>query len=60
VDRQAEALVTGAIGPKAFKSLSAAAVKIYHGATGTVENALSAYLEGQLSETTTNDATGGV
>lgn len=60
VDHQAIALVTGAIGPKAFKSLTAAAVKIYHGATGTVQNALSAYLEGQLSEATTNDATGGV
>ncbi len=60
VDHQAVALVTGAIGPKAFKSLSAATVKIFHGATGTVENALSAYLEGQLSEATNNDATGGV
>lgn len=60
VDHQAVALVTGAIGPKAFKSLTAAAVKIFHGANGTVENALSAYLEGKLSETSTNDATGGV
>ncbi len=60
VDHQAVALVTGAIGPKAFKSLTAAAVKIFHGANGTVENALSAYLEGNLSETSTNDATGGV
>jgi predicted Fe-Mo cluster-binding NifX family protein len=60
VDHQAVALVTGAIGPKAFKSLTAAAVKIFHGANGTVENALSAYLEGKLSETCTNDATGGV
>jgi len=60
VDHQAVALVTGAIGPKAFKSLTAAAVKIFHGATGTVENALSAYLEGKLSEATTDDATGGV
>ena len=59
-DHQAEALVTGAIGPKAFKSLSAAGIKIYHGATGTVENALSAYLEGQLTEASSNDATGGV
>lgn len=60
VDHKAVALVTGAIGPKAFKSLSAAVVKIFHGATGTVENALSAYMEGQLSEATTDDATGGV
>ena len=60
VDQQAIALVTGAIGPKAFKSLTAASVKIFHGATGTVENALNAYLEGQLKEATTNDATGGV
>jgi predicted Fe-Mo cluster-binding NifX family protein len=60
VDHQAGVLITGAIGPNAFKSLSAAGVKIYHGATGTVEDALQAYLEGQLTETSTNDATGGV
>jgi predicted Fe-Mo cluster-binding NifX family protein len=60
VDHQAEALITGAIGPNAFKSLSAAGVKIYHGATGTIENALRAYLEGQLTETKASDATGGV
>ena len=59
VDHQAGALITGAIGPKAFQSLTAAGVKIYNGATGTVKNALRAYLEGKLTESSTKDATGG-
>jgi predicted Fe-Mo cluster-binding NifX family protein len=60
VDQKARALVTGAIGPKAFKSLAAAGVKIYHGATGTVSEALQACKQGNLAETTSNDATGRV
>ncbi len=34
-DRGAEVVVTGATGPKAFQALSAAGIKIYHGAKGT-------------------------
>ena len=60
VDHKALALVTGAIGPKAFKSLTSAGVKIYHGACGTVREALQACQQGKLAETTRNDATGRV
>jgi predicted Fe-Mo cluster-binding NifX family protein len=59
-DQKAGILITGAIGPKAFQSLTAAGIKIYHGATGTVTEAMQAYLQGKLAEATSNDATGRV
>jgi predicted Fe-Mo cluster-binding NifX family protein len=60
VDNQALALVTGAIGPKAFQSLTAAGIRIFHGARGTVREALQACQQGELAETTSQEATGGV
>jgi len=60
VDHQALALVTGAIGPKAFQSLTAAGIRIFHGASGTVREALKACQQGELSEATSHDATGRV
>jgi predicted Fe-Mo cluster-binding NifX family protein len=45
----AEALITGNCGPKAFNVLSAAGVKVYIGANGTVKEALDAYKAGTLS-----------
>lgn len=59
-DHQAQALVTGAIGPKAFASLQAAKIRIFHGATGTAQEALAAFKAGQLKEASELDATGGV
>lgn len=59
-DRQVGAIVTGAIGPKAFRSLSAAGIKIFHGASGSVADALQAYRAGELAEAVADDATGGV
>jgi predicted Fe-Mo cluster-binding NifX family protein len=60
VDNQALVLVTGAIGPKAFQSLTAAGIRIFHGARGTVREALQACQQGELAETTSQEATGGV
>lgn len=59
-DRQAEVVITGAIGPKAFQSLMAAKIRIFHGARGTVNDALVAFQKGELSEASEEDATGGV
>ncbi|MEZ4598493.1 MAG: NifB/NifX family molybdenum-iron cluster-binding protein [Syntrophotaleaceae bacterium] len=60
VDQEARILITGAIGPKAFHSLTAAGIKVYHGATGTVLEAMQACTQGKLLEATSNDATGRV
>ena len=48
-DSGAEVLVTGFCGPNAFKALSAAGIKIACDASGTVGDAVKAYLEGKLS-----------
>jgi predicted Fe-Mo cluster-binding NifX family protein len=59
-DQRAEVLVTGAIGPKAYASLEAAQIRIYHGAAGTAREAFEAFKAGKLKEATEADATGGV
>jgi predicted Fe-Mo cluster-binding NifX family protein len=59
-DRQAEVVITGAIGPKAYQSLMAANIRIFHMAKGTANDALAAFQKGQLSEASEEDATGGV
>jgi predicted Fe-Mo cluster-binding NifX family protein len=43
-----ELLLTGYCGPNAFKSLTAAKIKVANDATGTVRQALEAYLRGDL------------
>ena len=48
----AAAVVTGNVGPNAHSALAAAGVKVYVGATGTVREAVSAYLRGALEEAT--------
>jgi predicted Fe-Mo cluster-binding NifX family protein len=47
---QVEAVITGAVGPKAFQTLKAANIKIYTGATGSVKEAITAFKNGQLQE----------
>lgn len=47
----AQAVVTGNVGPNATRVLSAAGVKVYTGASGTVEEAVKKYLAGQLNQT---------
>ena len=46
----AEAVVTGNVGPKAFRTLQAGNVKIYVGAVGTVADVIEQLKEGKLQE----------
>jgi predicted Fe-Mo cluster-binding NifX family protein len=45
----ATVLITGHCGPKAFRALMAAGIKIYTGATGTVSEAIAQFKAGKLS-----------
>ena len=54
----AKALVTGHCGPKAFKVLQAAGVRIAIGAQGTVREALDRFLKGELQEAKNADVSG--
>jgi len=47
----AEVVITGNCGPKAFKTLSAAGIKIVVGAQGTVAEAIEAFKSGVLAPT---------
>lgn len=50
VSRQGvSALITGNCGPKAFRTLTAAGIKIYYGTDGTVKEVLEQFNEGSLS-----------
>ncbi len=60
VDQQVTAIITGAIGPKAFRSLQTAGIQIFHGAKGSVQQALQAFQAGNLAQANADDATGGV
>ena len=46
-----EAVVTGNIGPNAFQTLSAAGIKVFTGASGTIKEAIEKYKKGELNET---------
>lgn len=50
VDNKADVLITGNCGPKAFKVLQSAHVKIVTGAKGNVTDAISQYQNGELKE----------
>ncbi|HRS90441.1 MAG TPA: NifB/NifX family molybdenum-iron cluster-binding protein [Candidatus Marinimicrobia bacterium] len=54
----AKALVTAHCGPKAFRVLQSAAVKIYTTSAATVAAALADYRAGRLSESQSEDVTG--
>ncbi len=57
VDRGADAVITGSVGPNAFGVLQAAKVTVYSFGGGTVREAVEAYQAGRLSAA--NEATGG-
>ena len=46
-----EAVLTGNVGPNAYQTLAAAGVKIAIGATGTVQEAVEKYKNGELKGT---------
>jgi len=52
------ALVTGHCGPKAFRVLEAAKIKIYNTAATTVSEAIDQYRDGKLAEASSADVEG--
>ena len=48
VNQNVEAVITGNIGPNAYKVLSAASINVYSGTTGTVENAIDRLKKDEL------------
>jgi predicted Fe-Mo cluster-binding NifX family protein len=50
VNLGAEAVITGNIGPNAYKTLSAANVKVYLSEVKTIQDALESFKAGELNE----------
>jgi len=55
----ARALITGHCGPKAFEVLHAAGVGVYTGASGSVREAVQAFLDGKLDHAEDPDVPAG-
>jgi predicted Fe-Mo cluster-binding NifX family protein len=51
-NHRAEVVLTGNCGPKAFKTLQAAGIKVVVGVKGKVEDAIQAYIQGELEYAT--------
>lgn len=58
LEQKADALVTGHCGPKAFRVLSSAGVKVYIGASGTIKEVIEKFKKGELQEALTADVEG--
>ena len=58
VELQAEAVITGHVGPKAFATLNAGQVAIYTGSTGTVGEVVEAFKAGRLQRAESADVEG--
>lgn len=50
-DKGAKVVLTGNCGPKAFRTLEAAGIKVVVGVSGTIRVAIEQYTSGQLSAT---------
>lgn len=57
-DRGAEVLLTGFCGPNAFRTLEAAGIKVGSDVSGTVAEAIEAFLNGEVSYTQAANAEG--
>ena len=55
---EVDALITGHCGPKAFRVLQAAGIKVFNTDAPTVADALERFSNGQLSESKSADVTG--
>ena len=53
-----EAVVAGNVGPKAFRALDAAGIKIYLVADGTVSDAIRKFKAGELKQVSTSNVEG--
>ena len=58
IETEAEVLITGHCGPKAFQVLKAGKVKVFTGASDTVKQAIEAYRQGKLKEADSADVEG--
>jgi len=58
VNLDAGALITGHCGPKAFKVLSAADIKIYVGAEGSIKDVIEKFKNNELTEADNADVEG--
>lgn len=58
VNKNAEAVISGHCGPKAFKVLSTSGVKIYTAEEGKISEVLEKFKKGELNESTSADVEG--
>jgi len=58
VDLKVEAVITGDVGPNAFRVLSAAGVRVFVGGSGTIREALEKYKGGSLQEASSSTSPG--
>lgn len=57
-DLKVGTVITGNVGPNAYRVLEAAGVKVFVGGSGTVREALEKYRQGSLTQTSTSTSPG--
>ena len=58
IDMRIDTVITGDVGPNAFRVLKAAGVRVFVGAHGTVDEVLNGYRKGDLREAAASTAPG--
>ena len=58
MDEKVSIVLTGHVGPKAFKALSAGGIKVFTGVSGTIEQAFQQYKDGKLAVQAAPDVSG--